>query len=349
MRRALLSLCGSVVTLLATAGTTPADPLTEVTQAEVRARVAAYLHDRPDAVANLTRLVGVPVRVDAESIEYTRAPDGTPVRLVWRYHADAALTVEQDKVLVRELTALLDSALGQYAAGSGQRPLLSSADFAAVHRVYAFEPESGPPASALPPPPMPMAGRVFPVYPLLPASPCGAVSIAYAGETFSSADVTGYFLYAAPAMYWSVPAARWVAVPHPQAAEITARFAARAESVRTWATAAAAYDAGCAAYWAGDYRGAREALEAAVALDRRDARAWQYLALTDWALGDDKAGTEAARHGAAAAVAYPEENASLLAALERIQGPTRRRLGEAAAGITTRADAETVLARVSQK
>ena len=79
-------------------------------------------------------------------------------------------------------------------------------------------------ARLLPPPPMPMAGRVFPVYPLYPAY--GAVPIAYAGETFAAADRTGYFLYAAPANYWSVPDRGWKSVPHPQAAEIAARFSA---------------------------------------------------------------------------------------------------------------------------
>lgn len=185
---------------------------------------------------------------------------------------------------------------------------------------------------------MPMAGRVFPVYPLYPAY--GAVPIAYAGETFAAADTTGYFLYAAPANYWSVPDRGWKSVPHPQAAEVAARFLAPGVS-----EAGALFDAGAAAYWSGNYRQAREYLEAATVKEPRDARAWQYLALTRWVLKQDDAGREAARYAAATALVYPEQNAGYRAALERVQGPTRRRMDEAAGDITTVQQAEAVLAR----
>jgi hypothetical protein len=175
------------------------------------------------------------------------------------------------------------------------------------------------PARPLPPPPMPMAGRVFPVYPLYPAY--GAVPLAYAGETFVAADRTGYFQYAAPVNYWSVPDRGWKSVPHPQAAEVAARFGVGAGP--------SLYDAGCTAYWSGDYRQAAEYLAAAVARNPNDARAWQYLALSRWALGQEEAAREAARQGAAAAVSHPEENAGHLAALERVQGPARRWLASA--------------------
>jgi tetratricopeptide (TPR) repeat protein len=168
---------------------------------------------------------------------------------------------------------------------------------------------------------MPMAGRVFTVYPLYPAY--GVVPIAYAGETFVAADVTGYFLYAAPANYWSVPHQAWRSVPHPQAAEIAARFG-------VGGAAAPLYDAGHAAYWSGAYQQAAEYLTAATANNPHDARAWTYLALARWALGQDQAGREAARRGAAAAAEYPEQNAGLLAALERVQGPARRWLTDTA-------------------
>jgi tetratricopeptide (TPR) repeat protein len=185
---------------------------------------------------------------------------------------------------------------------------------------------------------MPMAGRVFPVYPLYPAY--GAVPIAYAGETFVAADRTGYFLYAAPANYWSVPDRGWKSAPHPQAAEIAARFSAPGVTA-----ADALFDAGAAAYWSGDYRQAREYLEAATAKDPRDARAWQYLALARWVLGQDDAGREAARYATATALVYPERNTGYRVALERVQGPTRRRMTEAAGDITTVQEAEAVLAR----
>lgn len=196
-------------------------------------------------------------------------------------------------------------------------------------------------ARALPPPPMPMAGRVFPVYPLYPAH--GAVPIAYAGETFVAADVTGYSLYAAPANYWSVPTQSWRSVPHPQAAEIAARFGA-AGLVVPESGADALFTLGAAAYWSGDYGRAREHLEAATATDPRDARAWQYLALARWVLGQDEAGREAARYAAAAALVFPEKNMAYRAALERVQGRTRQRMTEAAGDVTTVQEAEAVLA-----
>ncbi len=201
--------------------------------------------------------------------------------------------------------------------------------------------EAGAAAAAEPPPPLPMAGRVFPVYPLYPAY--GPVPLAYAGETFVAADRVGYALYAAPVNYWSVPARAWKSVPHPQAAEVAARFAGQVVLGRAVSEATALYDAGSASYWSGDYPAAREYLEAAVARDPRDARAWAYLAMTRWALGDEEAGRAAARRAAAAVIVYPEENAGYLAALERVQGPTRQRLTAAAADITSLPEAEAVL------
>lgn len=200
------------------------------------------------------------------------------------------------------------------------------------------------PARVLPPPPMPMAGRVFPVYPLYPAY--GAVPIAYAGETFAAADRAGYFLYAAPANYWSVPHQAWRSVAHPQAAEIAVRFTVPVVEVPGEPGADVLFDAGAAAYWSGEYRQAREHLEAATAKDPRDARAWQYLALARWVLGQDEAGREAARYAAAAAIVYSDRNSGYRAALERVQGPTRQRMTEAAADITTVQEAEAILARL---
>jgi hypothetical protein len=193
--------------------------------------------------------------------------------------------------------------------------------------------------AAEPPPPMPMAGRVFPVYPLYPAY--GAVPLAFGWETFVAADRTGYALYAAPVAYWSVPARGWQSVPHPQAAEVAARFAGRFVYARGGSEAAALYDAGIAAYWSGDYRATREYLEAAVARYSRDGRAWAYLALARRALGDEEAARAAARYGAATAIVYPDENGGYLTALERVQGEARRWL---TADITTRPEAEAVLA-----
>jgi tetratricopeptide (TPR) repeat protein len=200
---------------------------------------------------------------------------------------------------------------------------------------------AGAAVAAEPPPPLPMAGRVFPVYPLYPAY--GPVPLAYAGETFVAADRVGYALTVVPVNYWSVPARAWKSVPHPQAAEVAARFAGQVVLGRAVSEAAALYDAGFAAYWSGDYPAAREYLDAAIARDPRDARAWAYLALARWALGDEDAGQAAARRAAAAAIVYPEENAGYLAALERVQGPARQRLTTAAADITTRPEAEAVL------
>ena len=159
-------------------------------------------------------------------------------------------------------------------------------------------------AVALPPEPLPMAGRVFPVYPLYPAAPYAPTTLAYGKETFSSADVTGYFLYAAPVTVW-LPWSRAVAVPHPQAAAVAARFAGHPEA----ATAGSAYCRGCAAYWAGNLPQARESLAAAVARNERDARAWSYLALTEWALGDAAGGDKAARRAAEAATVSAEATA----------------------------------------
>jgi hypothetical protein len=168
---------------------------------------------------------------------------------------------------------------------------------------------------------MPMAGRVFPVYPLYPTH--GPIQIAYAGETFVAADRTGYFLYAAPVTYWSVSHQSWQSIPHPQAAEIAARFGAEGGS--------SLLDAGCTAYWSGDSLRAAEYLAAATARNPHDAKAWTYLALTRWAQGQEEVAREAARQGAAAAAAYPEANAGHLAALERVQGPARRWLMAATA------------------
>jgi hypothetical protein len=199
------------------------------------------------------------------------------------------------------------------------------------------------PARALPPPPMPMAGRVFPVYPLYPAY--GPVPIAFAGETFVAADRTGYFLYAAPANYWSVPHQAWRSIPHPQAAEVVARFSAPAVAA-PGSGADALFTLGAAAYWSGDYNRAREHLEAATAKDPRDARAWQYLALTRWVLGQNEAGRQAARYAAAAALVFPERNMAYRVALGRVQGPTRQRMTEAAGDITTAQQAEAVLSQL---
>jgi hypothetical protein len=183
---------------------------------------------------------------------------------------------------------------------------------------------------------MPMAGRVFPVYPLYPAY--GVVPIAYAGETFVAADVTGYFLYAAPANYWSVPTQSWRSIPHPQAAEIAARFGV--------GVAAPLYDVGHAAYWSGAYHQAVEYLTAATTSNPHDARSWTYLALSRWAQGQDDAAREAARRGAATSVVYPEENAGHLDALERVQGPARRWLADVTADVDTVQEAEAIIARL---
>jgi hypothetical protein len=201
------------------------------------------------------------------------------------------------------------------------------------------------PARALPPPPMPMAGRVFPVYPLYPAY--GAMPIAYAGETFVAADRTGYILYAAPANYWSVPHQAWRSIPHPQAAEVVARFAAPVVAA-PGSGADALFTLGAAAYWSGDYSRARGHLEAATVRDPRDARAWQYLALTRWVLGQNEAGRQAARYAAAAALVFPERNMAYRVALERVQGPTRERMIQAAGDITTVQEAEAVLSGLPQ-
>ena len=83
-------------------------------------------------------------------------------------------------------------------------------------------------------------------------------------------------------------------------------------------------------------------------MDPRDARAWQYLALARWVLGQDEAGREAARYATAAALVFPEKNMAYRAALEGIQDPTRRRMTEAAGDITTVQEAEAVLARLPQ-
>ena len=197
------------------------------------------------------------------------------------------------------------------------------------------------PIRPLPPPPMPMAGRVFPVYPLYPAH--GAVQIAYAGETFVAADTTGYFLYAAPANYWSVPHQAWRSVPHPQAAEVAARFAAPVLAVPE-SGADALFTLGAAAYWSGDYQPAQTYLESAAAKDPRDARVWQYLALARWAQGQNDAGRQAARYAAAAALVFPEKNMAYRAALMGLDDRTRRRMTEAAGDITTVEQAEAVLA-----
>jgi hypothetical protein len=198
-------------------------------------------------------------------------------------------------------------------------------------------------AQALLPPPLPMAGRVFPVYPLYPAY--GAVPIAYAKETFAAADTTGYALYLAPANYWSVPTQDWRSIPHPQTAEVVARFTAPA--VPAAPDGAALYDAGLSAYWAGDHPQAVSHLEAAAVRTAWDARPWYYLAMARWAAGDDAGGWAAARQAAAVTAVYPEANAGALAALERVQGPLRWRLNAAAASIATREEAEAELARAS--
>jgi tetratricopeptide (TPR) repeat protein len=110
----------------------------------------------------------------------------------------------------------------------------------------------------------------------------------------------------------------------------------------------ALFTLGAAAYWSGDYDQAREHLEAATAKDPRDARAWQYLALARWVLGQNEAGRQAARYAAAAALVYPDRNMAYRVALERVQGPTRERMTEAAGDITTVEQAEAVLSGLPQ-
>jgi hypothetical protein len=324
----------------------PAAPLPSITQADIRARAAAFLIDRPNAVIDLSRRVGQPVELDAGGINYTRAPDGTPVRLVWHYHIVRAPSPAQYRNLIEGLTALLDEVLAQYTLPGG-KPLLTSQELVEVRKVYAFAPGAAAalpaPRSTLPPPPLPMAGRVFPVYPLYPATGCARTLLVYGGETFRSADPIGYGLYAAPVAVWSYPSTAMM-VPHPQAAH-AARVIASAALLRGEADAASLYGSGLSAYWSGNYAQACEYFSAAVQRNERDARAWEYLALSRWALGRTGAGTEAARHGAAVARAYPDLNVGLPAALERIQGPTRRLLDTAMAQVATAADANTVLAR----
>jgi hypothetical protein len=111
---------------------------------------------------------------------------------------------------------------------------------------------------------------------------------------------------------------------------------------------ATAYGNGLAAYWAGDYHRAREYFEAAVTPGGRDARPWYYLALTSWAIGDEAAAREAARYGAAVALNYPDDNADLPSALERVQGNSRRWLSGATAEVATAASARAVLERGPQ-
>lgn len=79
-----------------------------------------------------------------------------------------------------------------------------------------------PTASSLPPPPLPMAGRAWPVYPMYTGF--GPVQFAYGGETFASADYSGYRVHVLPVTYWNTPTWSWRSVEHPQFAEIYARF-----------------------------------------------------------------------------------------------------------------------------
>jgi hypothetical protein len=345
MLRFRFALGGAILVFLVCATALPAAPLRSVTQADIRARAAAFLIDRPNAIIDLSRRIGQPVELDAGGIDYMRAPDGTPIRLVWHYHIVRAPSPIQYRNLIEGLTAILDGVLAQYTLPGG-KPLLTSQELVEMRKVYAFEPAAPvlpvPARSTLPPPPLPMAGRVFPVYPLYPATGCARTLLVYGGETFRAADPIGYGLYAAPVAVWSYPSTA-IMVPHPQVAH-AARVIASAALLRGGANAATLYGSGLSAYWAGNYAQACEYFSAAVQRDERDARAWEYLALSRWATGRTEAGTEAARYGAAVARAYPDLNLSLPASLERIQGPTRRRLDAAMAQVATAADARTVLA-----
>ncbi len=112
---------------------------------------------------------------------------------------------------------------------------------------------------------------------------------------------------------------------------------------RTASDGPALFDAAYQHYWAGSYAQAEEAAAAAAYL-WDDPRAWEYLAMSAAARGDEATAAPAARYAAAKVLAEPTFENDLARSLTRLQGPERRRIESFQTGIVDRTAALEVLA-----
>jgi tetratricopeptide (TPR) repeat protein len=76
-------------------------------------------------------------------------------------------------------------------------------------------------------------------------------------------------------------------------------------------------------YWERRYEDALESLEAAVALDGKDARSWCYKALAERALGQHREASMSARQARALRRQDSPGSGDVCAVLERVQGRER--------------------------
>lgn len=126
------------------------------------------------------------------------------------------------------------------------------------------------------------------------------------------------------APFWVVPAAAWPVVIAKN--DPLKKPAREYRPVPTSANAERLYADALWLFWEDNFESAREHLAAAILLSPRDARLWYYRALSERALGDDRAANHSAENGAALQVTGATDKCQILAALERIQGPDRKYL-----------------------
>ncbi len=161
-----------------------------------------------------------------------------------------------------------------------------------------------------------------------PSAPFAAVSSCGGHGAMASGPSTG----------WSSPASgSWSGASGP----VVTRY----ELVRgrTAVDGPALFDAAYQHYWAGSYAQAEEAAAASAYL-WDDPRAWEYLAMSAAARGDEATAAPAARYAAAKVLSEPTFENDLARSLTRLQGPERRRIEALQTGIVDRTAALEVLA-----
>jgi tetratricopeptide (TPR) repeat protein len=156
-----------------------------------------------------------------------------------------------------------------------------------------------------------------------------------------------YASWFTPVIYF--PGAYYFPTPHYYFPVVSAAAATpTADRVPAKADGKALYAQGLEEYRDGRYAKAQALLERSVEASDADPRAWYFLALTRWALGDLPAGDEAARQGAAIERLGTFEKGLIARSLESVQGRWRYRLEDAARSMSRAEAAAAVAARRTQ-
>lgn len=324
MLRCLLSL----LCVLVGAATIPAQvqkktPQTLTTE-DVRRQVLAYLQDEgKEQAATLSRLV----ELDVKTLTYRQAPPDLFV-VVWEVRSPRRDWPAAEKTPVEQsLRTVLVQALGQYKGG------LLSRDFTRLQFLVQIEPA----VTAVTPPaerPQPKGPRLVQGYLRVPVliGP-GFIGVMRVPVTLLVQDPADHPLLqpwyldddgrplaqpSPPPPSVQVAAILPVAAPADKLAPVE-----RLVRGRTFVDAPQLFTLGQARYWRGEPEEALDYLEAAIRLDREDARSWYFKGLVELALGRQAA----ARQSFARAVELHAQDKpgrdEIALALERVQGPVR--------------------------